>query len=511
MRPALLITAGILASACIVVRSTRIDPLTPAEGVQVKSRVRAHLADGSTVLYPKGVRFRNGWLVGSGQQFDLQMRPGRPVDSIGLDRVLAMESYKSQVDAAASTVTLILVPVGAALGAVAIACAIDPKCFGSCPTVYSDSAGTAVLEAEGFSYSVARLFEARDVDRLRATPDDKGTLRLEVRNEALETHFINHLELLAVSHDSDERALPDRDGSPVLARRLAPVRSAVSRSGASVMSVLGSADGVTYRTDSTVLRRINETDLEDFIDLEVQSGRSDSLALAFRLRNSLLNTVLFYDLLIAGRGPAALDWMAEDLESLGPATAMGRFAREHMGLRVSVADGDGWREVARVPDTGPVAWKEVAVVIPAQHGNVTRVRLSFIADNWRIDQVLGTSAWRRGVPRPIEIARVMAVHGASDTVARASLLHPDERYLETIAAQRFFAEFNVGASQSPRTFFLASQGYYTEWVRRSWLGTPPPGGPIPLGPRLLSEAVQRWRVSQDSTERLFYATRVPVR
>src|SRR5678809_654746 len=79
---------------------------------------------------------------------------------------------------------------------VGLACALDPKCFGSCPTFYRDSAGTPVLEAEGFSYSIAPLFEARDVDRLRARPGSDGKLALEVRNEAFETHFLNHLELL---------------------------------------------------------------------------------------------------------------------------------------------------------------------------------------------------------------------------------------------------------------------------------------------------------------------------
>jgi hypothetical protein len=44
-----------------------------------------------------------------------------------------------------------------------------------------------VLHAEAFSYSIAPLLEARDVDRLATQPDADGHLRIEVRNEALET------------------------------------------------------------------------------------------------------------------------------------------------------------------------------------------------------------------------------------------------------------------------------------------------------------------------------------
>jgi len=86
--------------------------------------------------------------------------------------------------------------------------------FGSCPTVYSDNG--AVDEAELFSNSIAPLFEARDVDRLRAQPDSKGILRLEIRNEAMETHYINHLQLFEVQHAADEFVLPDTQGHPVV-------------------------------------------------------------------------------------------------------------------------------------------------------------------------------------------------------------------------------------------------------------------------------------------------------
>jgi hypothetical protein len=57
-----------------------------------------------------------------------------------------------------------------------------------------------VEEAELFSNSIAPLFEARDVDRLQAQPDANGMLRLDVRNEAMETHYINHLQLFEVQH-----------------------------------------------------------------------------------------------------------------------------------------------------------------------------------------------------------------------------------------------------------------------------------------------------------------------
>lgn len=41
-------------------------------------------------------------------------------------------------------------------------------------------------------------------------------VRVELRNEALETHYINHIELMAVSHPPGAEAVPDQRGRPVV-------------------------------------------------------------------------------------------------------------------------------------------------------------------------------------------------------------------------------------------------------------------------------------------------------
>jgi hypothetical protein len=67
------------------------------------------------------------------------------------------------------------------------------------------------------------------------------------------------------------------------------------------------------------------------------------------------------------------------------------------------------------------------------------------------------------------------------------------------------------AAGSERTFFLASQGYYIEWVRRGWIASPRDTTPFQPGDPALLRAIQRWRQVQDTLERRFFATRVPVR
>ena len=497
------------AGACFF-HTVQVDPLEPAEGIHVTTRARAHLADGTTIIYPQGFTVRGRVIQGVGTRYGLRLAPSGTTREISLDSIVGIESYTQSVDLAPTILVSALATASAALGSVALYLAI----FGSCPTFYSDSAGSAVLEAEGFSYSIARIFEGRDVDRLRATTDAEGRVRLEVRNEALETHYVNHLEVLEVTHTPGEVAVPDPAGRALVLGASAPPAQARDRSGRDVLAVLTAADGGVYQTAPDVLALARADDLDDYIDLElpVPAG-ADSVALIFRIRNSLLNTVLFYDVMLADRGARAIDWVGRDLEALGPAAEVGRWARQAMGLRVSVREGNRYREVTRVPDVGPIAWKDVALVVPVTEHPRLRVRLSFLVDDWRIDRVAVAAGWRRPAVRTVPLARVIGSEGRPDTAALASLHDADDRRLETHPGERFTAEFDAGASPSgvARTFFLASQGYYIEWMRRDWMGRGNATATFTPGQPALLEAVRRWRTSQDSLERLFYSTRIPVR
>ena len=93
--------------------------------------------------------------------------------------------------------------------------------FGSCPTIYGDSAGSQTLQAESFSYSIAPLLAKRDVDRMTIVPDAAGVIRLVVKNEALETHHLDHMEVIEVRHRPNEIVLPSPRGGALAVSELA--------------------------------------------------------------------------------------------------------------------------------------------------------------------------------------------------------------------------------------------------------------------------------------------------
>jgi hypothetical protein len=503
----------LLVPACFIVHKVKVDEYRPpvSDAVLVRSAVKAHLLDGTTVVYPTGVTIRQGLLVGAGQRYGLRLQLVEVVQSLPVDSVVGIETYRTATDGAG---TAVLTLAGAAAGGLALGAAAVAL-FGSCPTFYSDSAGTAVLEAEGFSYSIAPLFEARDVDRLRVGALADGTVRLEVRNEALETHYLNHLELLEARHAPGELVAPDPRGFPLALARLTPPVSARDRDGRDVTAQLRAADGTVFQSDTTRLAGANLEDYQDYIDLTFPVPPHDTApGLVLRLRNSLLNTVLLYDVMLGSRGGRALDWQAEELARVGPALQLGTWYDDRMGLRVLLPDSAGFREVARVKDTGPIAWKDVAMALPPPQGDSVRVRLAFVTDNWRIDRVALAALARRPPVRRIPLAGVTLPEGTGQSDALSALRAPDRRYLETRPGQWFTAVWETGPappSDSARTFLLASQGYYVEWIRRQWLLAGRDTSSFQPADASLVRALHGWRAAQDTLEARFYASRIPVR
>jgi hypothetical protein len=504
----LLLSACTIVVACIVSTTTRGRPLSLTEAIAVTSPVKAHLRDGSVVVYHRGASVIGGTVTGTGWRYNATLTDSQRAKPLPLDSVLGLETFERVVNPGR---TLIYAPVSGVVSTVAVV-ALAVAIFGSCPTIYADSAGTPVLQAESFSYSIAPLLEKRDVDRLAVVPDSAGVVRLEVRNEALETHYIDHLELLEVRHRPDELAVPAGRGGPVAVGNLEVVPSVNDRAGRDVQRVLAAADDAAFSTDSATLARAAAGGpREDYLDLTIPRPRGrDSLAVVLRMRSSLLSTALFYEHMLARPGLRALDWIGHDLKHITAVAQLATWYVANFGLRVSVLDGGRYRQVARLVDFGPAAWRNVAAVVPAVGADSVRIRLSFLADEWRIDRLAVAWDVRRPSQRTVPLARVTGGRREVRRDVREVLRRADDRRLQTSPGQRFFAEFDVGTSTSSRTFMVAAQGYYSEWVRGSWIKAATDSTAFRPSDAMVTRVLQSWIASKDSLERDFFRKRVPI-
>ncbi len=496
----------ILLTSCAVhdLEVTPVNRESP-EPVIVSSPVKAHLTDGSIVVFKQGITVANGQVTGDGRKYDLTLDNSVRVSSIALDDVAAMESYQTPVQTGKTVAANAEIAVGGIAGAL-----LAKALFGSCPTIYSVTNDDPVLEAESFSYSIAPSFEARDVDRLNVPSGDRETVELIVRNEALETHYINHLELLEVVHEEGQRVFPDPRGQPLVVGKLNVPLSAIDRGGQKITEVLDLPDGTSWNSDATRLHRASLDDFEDYVDLEFETpDNADRVALVFRLRNTLLNTVLLYDVMLKDQGFRALDWMGRDLDQFFTKARLGLWYRDRMGMRISVWDGGKFRQVARVGDQGPIAWKDVAVTLPVPDNDRMRVRLSFVVDNWHIDWVGISPDVHRPDVRTVQLAQVEVPVMGPLGGGLKNLASPDQSYVVTRPGEALHVRFNVGAAPEDRTrtFLLAAQGYYIEWMRHDWLKETSPK-PFKPSDESLIRAIRLWEAKRDSFQELFESTRI---
>jgi hypothetical protein len=535
---ALLVVAG-----CVnVFWRTEVKPVELPQGdalTSVAVPLKAHLVDGRTVVFPDGAVISRQQLVAlegpvgtdtqyvglksvvrqrrestRAREYALLDDIGTPVHAVAMSSVVAVEAFEPRVNAAQTVVVSAAATVLGTLATAGLAVAL----FGSCPTVYADASGGPVLQAEGFSYSIGPLFEKPDLDLLRVRPAADGTVRLELRNEALETHYINHVALIAARHEPGASVVPDQRGNPVAVEAMRPLSRAVDRAGRNVRDVLATADGNLYSTAASVLAAVRPGDFDDYIDLDATNlPPGDSVAVVLRLRNSLLNTVLLYDGMLGG--PAALNWLAGDLNKVPAALELGRWYGSTMGMRATL--------VAPVPmsvhlsDVGPIAFRDVAIVLPrpARNASRVRVRLSFVADNWRIDQAGIAAVVSRPQSTVMPLSAVLVPTPETgggpmqDTAAQHALAAVDARYLQTIPGQRMTLEFATGLKPDEPgvTYLLSWQGWYREWVRGEWMAKPTRSERFVPGDAALMTALTKWRERQESFERAFYASRLPVR
>jgi len=508
--PPLIFIALLFLAGCIFnfrkIEVTEIDPSAPP--VAVENPLKVFLKNGRVIIYRAGAEFVNNEIIGSGSVYEnstyLSME-----ERISLDSVEVMTSYDSSIQQPGSFLASLLGTSATVAGTALLAKAV----FGSCPTIYSGEGEGAILESELFSNSIVKLFEHRDVDRLSIQPDAEGFLTLDVRNEALETHYINHLELLEVVHDEAAFVVPGPLNEAYVMQDLFAPQSATDAAGNNVLDVIKDDDQRAFQTDPEVLAAVDTSRIFDHIYFEIPRPSTDSVGIYLKLRTSLLTTVLFYDYMLASQGVNALNWITNDLNNISTVIEMSEWFRMRTGLRVEVWDGSAYQEVDRVLEVGPIAWKQVGVAIPIPDASEDRVkvRLTFIADAWRIDQVAFAESIHEGTFRVIPPMELMDTNGVEQPLE--PILKPDGERLVTIAGQRYWIRFDAGVSsdEMERTYFLAGLGYYTEWIRGDWVREHGNGPTFKASDETLLAAMEKWRTVKDDFEARFESSKIPVR
>ncbi len=499
----LIVSLFIAHTSCVYIfREDKIE--TNISSTMVESPVKAHLKDGTTALFSEGALFTPTQIIGDGVLYSIDLEYGSSISELEREEVAAYEVFSNQIDYGRSVGT----SVATSLFATALTPLLLVAIFGSCPTIYSDTGSGEVLEAELFSNSIAPILEARDVTSLKAKPIN-NLLQLKVKNEALETHYINHLELIEVLHEPGREIIPTNYGIPLsTGNHLDPVH-AYNSLGEDVTDFVSVKDGKSYEYEIS-------TDIEelqwDHIDLTFPPTNTESGALMLRLRNSLYTTILLYDFLLADQGINALDWIGKDLSTVTEAVALGDLLYTYMGIRIEKFNGIEYEEIGRISNTGPIEWKDIAVPIETMANDSVRLRLKFMADSWRIDQIKFAAQVSEPEVNYLPVYDIHDGKGADDKESRNSLAQDDEIYFVTYPGEHVNLSFqtNKVPDDMEVSYLLAGQGFYIEWIRNSWVEGKESSGSLTYSSEMMAKAQQKWQLEKKEFEKQFFNSKIPV-
>jgi len=386
-----------------------------------------------------------------------------PIDSVAIFETNTVDIPPEIQQKATITACAIGCAVGVPLS-IAIYCAANPKaCFGSCPTFYVPDGNQPILQAEGFSASVTPVLEASDVDALyRAQPTDHR-FEIQMKNEALETHVVRYVDLLAVKRQQGGRVFSADDGTFWETDTIVNPSAAFAPEG-DCLTLLQAIDGK---------ERFSEADPEylatrETLDLEFDAVPDGSIGIVIAARQSLMSTFLFYQGL-AYMGRSAGEWIAalerRDTAIEEASTGIGRTLG---GIEVLLQDHTGrWVSVGKVNETGPLATDVHLVKLSPIKRERVNIRLRLTKGHWRLDAVKLVKLGKQ--LNPIRLSPVAVNQNGVRVDQAQQLLTDPNTVLTTLPGDIYTLVYQLPQDFDSYELFLESRGYYLEWIREEWL------------------------------------------
>ena len=459
--------------------------------------MKAHMPNGDVYIF-------DGWIVdepnrvisGNGvkQNFNRDVIAtstfSLPVDSVSL-----FETNVKEVSPIMSGMTVL---TGVSVAGT-ILCLTTPKaCFGSCPTFYIDRDGNEFLQAEGFSSSISPSLEAADVDALYFADPKTTEFKIEMKNEALETHIVRHANLVLVPK-LKERSIQDVSGKYWQTEKLIHPQTATSSEGDILKQVSEMDNQERFSlSDETNLKS------DEYINLEFQTTPGKEYALVVGGRQTLLTTFLLYQAYSYmgndyGKWLNMLEQNNELFSDVDPSRFLG-------GIEIQTQNLFGfWTTAGEIHEFGPLATDLHMVKIGTGKTVSKKIRLKLNRGNWRIDY---TALAELGKPaEPVTIKPSLVLKDNSINREALDKLTDDSKYLTTLPGDSYTLIYQLPENYSNYTFYLESKGYYLEWMRDEWAVEENPDKLVQMimsPSKTLKELAPKYKELEPSMEKVFW-------
>ncbi len=438
--------------------------------MQTKPFLKAHLKNGDVCI------LKDTWQVdtvqnvvsGQGTRYDFnrnQTFAGNML--ISIDSVAIFETNKKILNPEAGRIAALSILAGVDV-AVGLICLTNPKaCFGSCPTFYlNEKDDFHYSDAEGFSNAIAPSMEYFDIDALNNKPITDNLFSITMKNEALETHCVNDVKLLAYQRKKGERIYQASTNDFYLCENNYLLTKANGNEG-DITPLLQNAD----RQERFSLADENNLSSKEEIYVHFDNVKNyNELGLILNFRQTLMTTYFIY---------SAIGYMGDEVGDIFAKIETNKETKDKLksGIKKELGNIDvylwneknnNWELQNGLYETGPIAVNRQ--ILPLKNvASSSKVKLKLVMNKglWRIDYLALTNIKEK--IKPIEISPSNILNkGKVDNGALISINNPD-KYLISMPGSEYKFNFVLPNKNTDYELFLYSKGYYLEWMREHWI------------------------------------------
>ncbi len=439
------------------------------DSMKIKPFLKAHMKNGDICI------LNGAWLIdtvtnmvsGKGTRYDFnreekyQGKMSVPIDSVSI-----FETNKKLINPESGRIRALSILAGVDV-AIGILCITNPKaCFGSCPTFYQNEMDDFhFADAEGFSNAILPSMEYFDVDALNNTPLKDHHFSIAMKNEALETHCVNDVKLLAVPRQNGERVYQSSTNQFYVCKNNYAISKAKAEEG-DITHLLDKQD----RTERFSLSDHHDLSSKEEIILDFDNiNDSKDVGLVVNFRQTMMTTYLFY---------SAMGFMGDNVGDLfakleQDKDLQGKFdgtTKELGGIQVHAWNQQKgkWVFQNEFSETGPIAINRQILPLSTQSsGTKVKLKITLNKGLWRIDNVFLTNILQKVTPLEITATSILN-KGKLDNQALQAINNTD-KHLISMPGDEFKFNFELPTTSNDYELFLYSKGYYLEWMRSHWI------------------------------------------
>ncbi|MCH8902403.1 MAG: hypothetical protein IIA45_00575 [Bacteroidetes bacterium] len=440
------------------------------DSLSIKPFLKAHMKNGDVYIIKDSwvINYAGNTVLGFGSLYDFNRNiiyegeVSFPVDSVAI-----FETNKKLAETEAGRIAqlTLLTAVDVLIG---VLCITNPKaCFGSCPTFYmNEDNNFHYADAEGFSNAILPSLEYYDIDALNNPFISDGSFSITMKNEALETHCVNNVKLLAYPRKEGQRIYHSPSNDFYLCENTYPVTNAIGPEG-DIRSLVSLND----REERFSLSDEHDLNSREEIFLSFDNvENSNDLGLLVNFRQTLMTTYFIY---------SAIGYMGDEVGDIFTKMELNPKTNNKLknGIRSELGDIDvyvwdkqfnEWELQNGFFETGPIAFNNQILPLNTS-GTDSSIKIKLVLNKglWRIDYLALTNI--RQKIEPLEILPKMVLDkGMVDKDALARVISPDD-YLISMPGDEYKFKFILPAEDQDYELFLYSKGYYLEWMREHWL------------------------------------------